>query len=71
MAAEPAKIQPSPKDEAAAETAKGDAQEQVDAEQSQGYRGVKVDPLPNEHYTFPGPSKEEADAEKESLNAQQ
>lgn len=48
-----------------AQKASGDAQEQVDREQEKGYRGDKVDPLPNEHYTFPGPSKDEAAAEKE------
>lgn len=37
-----------------AEAAKGDAQEQVDEEQKKGYRGDKVDPTPNEHYTVPG-----------------
>lgn len=46
-----------------AEAAKGDAQAQVDEEQAKGYRGVKVDPKPDEYYTFPGPSKEDHAAE--------
>ncbi len=29
-------------------------QEKIDAETAQGFRGVKADPTPNEHYTFPG-----------------
>lgn len=29
-------------------------QEQVDREEEQGFRGVKVDPTPNEHYTVAG-----------------
>lgn len=58
--AAPAAPEPAPK---AAEQAKGDVQEQVDEEQEKGYRGTKVDPLPDEHYTFPGPSKEEHAAE--------
>lgn len=42
--------------------AAGDAQKQVDDEQDKGYRGDKVDPLPNSHYTFPGPSGAETEA---------
>lgn len=57
-AAAPAAAAPAPKPAEAA-AAKGDAQAQVDQEQEQGYRGVKVDPLPNEYHTFPGPSKED------------
>jgi hypothetical protein len=29
-------------------------QEQVDREEEQGFRGVKVDPTPNAHYTVEG-----------------
>lgn len=36
------------------DAAKGDVQEQVDTEQEQGFRGDKVDPTPNEHYTVAG-----------------
>lgn len=32
--------------------AKGDAQKQVDDEQSKGYVGVKVDPRPNSAYSM-------------------
>lgn len=41
--------------EAKKETAaKGDVQEQSDAEEAKGYHGVKVDPTPNDHYTVAG-----------------
>lgn len=46
-----------------AEAAEGDVQEQVDEEEAKGFRGVKVDPKPDEYYTFPGPSKEQHAAE--------
>jgi len=32
----------------------GQVQAQIDQETEQGYRGTKVDPTPNEHYTFQG-----------------
>lgn len=38
-----------------AETAAGKAvEEQLQEEQDQGFRGAKVDPTPNEHYTVAG-----------------
>lgn len=37
-----------------ASAAKGDLQAQVDHEQEKGYRGTKVDPLPNHVHTFAG-----------------
>lgn len=38
-----------PKDEASAEV-----QKQVEKEEEQGFRGVEVDPTPNENYTLAG-----------------
>lgn len=40
--------------EKASEKAVDQVQEKADAEVDQGYRGVKVDPTPNEHYTVAG-----------------
>lgn len=31
-----------------------EAQAEVDEQHEQGFRGVEVDPTPNEHYTVPG-----------------
>ena len=38
----------------AASEPKVDPQKVVDQEEEQGYRGVKVDPTPDEHYTVAG-----------------
>lgn len=37
-----------------AEAAKADVQKKVDAELAQGFRGLEVDPTPNENYTVEG-----------------
>lgn len=39
---------------AAAEASQDHAQEVIDNEEEQGFRGNKVDPTPNEHYTVAG-----------------
>lgn len=41
-------------DEAVVENTQAAAQEAMDAEQEQGFRGVAVDPTPNENYTVAG-----------------
>lgn len=41
-------------DEATVETTHAEAQEAMDAEHEKGYRGVAVDPTPNENYTLAG-----------------
>lgn len=53
------------------DTTEKQVQEQVDAETEQGFRGVEVDPTPNENYTLQGvasgkptPETDEAQAEK-------
>lgn len=51
-------------------SAKGDVKAQVDEEHAKGFVGDKVDPLPNEHYAFPGPGRNEpAEAEDGEPNA--
>jgi hypothetical protein len=39
---------------AGADIGQAEVQETVDAENAQGFRGVKVDPTPDEHYTVAG-----------------
>jgi hypothetical protein len=41
-------------DEKATDAAAAEVQEKVDEETEQGFRGVKVDPTPNENYTLAG-----------------
>lgn len=41
-------------DEAVAENTRAEAQEAMDAEHEKGYRGVAVDPTPNENYSVSG-----------------
>ena len=45
------------KGEQAAEAGNQQAQEAFDVEQEQGFRGIEVDPTPNEHYTLEGVNK--------------
>lgn len=45
---------PSAEDEAMLDATVTAAQEAMDAEHERGYRGVAVDPTPNEHYTVAG-----------------
>lgn len=42
------------KDSASADAGVDQVQATVDAENAQGFRGTKVDPTPNEHYTVAG-----------------
>jgi hypothetical protein len=41
-------------DAVAADTSTADVQKQVDEDQARGFRGVEVDPTPNEAYTIAG-----------------
>lgn len=38
----------------AGDAGEAEVQQKKDAEEEQGYRGVEVDPTPNEHYTVAG-----------------
>lgn len=70
---------PQPSAEQAERSAESDAaevQEKVNAETEQGFRGVEVDPTPNENYTLAGqnaglptPETDEDTAEKARLAA--
>lgn len=46
--------------EAANAVGSNQVQQKVDAEQEKGFRGTKVDPLPNEAYTVAGVTKKPA-----------
>lgn len=46
--------QPSDQADQTGDAGASEVQEKVDAENEQGFRGVKVDPTPNEAYTLQG-----------------
>jgi hypothetical protein len=41
-------------DAIAADTSAADVQKQVDEDEARGFRGIEVDPTPNENYTIAG-----------------
>lgn len=52
------------------EKAEADVQAVVDKETEQGFRGIKVDPTPNEHYTVAGVSAEKPTPETDPDHAE-
>jgi hypothetical protein len=57
-------------EQAGAEVGADQVQQQVDAEEEQGFRGEKVDPTPNEHYTVAGVLADKPTPETDAQSAQ-
>jgi hypothetical protein len=58
-------------DTAAADTSTREVQERADRETEQGFRGVEVDPTPNEAYTVAGVTKSAPTPETDDEAAEQ
>jgi hypothetical protein len=62
---------PAAEDTAPTTEAPAEAQKTADAEMEQGFRGVEVDPTPNEHYTVDGVTAGKPTPETDPEHAEQ